>query len=141
MSAGSTFQGNCSASGKTRRRTAASSSINRLTRLRGTFMPLALSEDAFGDTKNAAFLAGLSAYAYLPQDSGGPAIASELGLTAKLISVNNTQAYVAYNDDHLVVAFRGSEKPTSIDGLKDWLLTNAANMLIQPEGPLANEFV
>jgi predicted lipase len=54
--------------------------------------------------------------------------------------VDNTQAYVASNDEHLVVAFRGSEGPTSLDGLKDWFLTNALNFLIEPTGPLSTEF-
>jgi hypothetical protein len=41
----------------------------------------------------------------------------------------------------LIVAFRGSEGPTGIDGLKDWLLTNALNLLIQPEGKLSTDFL
>jgi triacylglycerol lipase len=99
-----------------------------------------LTEDSFGDPKNAQFLADACDFAYLPQDQGGPKY-QELGLTAKLISVDNTQAYVGYDADHLVVAFRGSEAPTAVDGLKDWFLTNADNLLIQPTGPLAEEFV
>ena len=62
-------------------------------------------------------------------------------MEAKFVSVDNTQAYVATNDKHLVVAFRGSEGPTGIDGLKDWLLTNALNLLIQPEGKLSTDFL
>lgn len=100
-----------------------------------------LTEDAYGDPQNAHFLANASDYAYLPQDQGAPMYQSELGLTAKLISVGNTQAYVGSDDDHLVVAFRGSEAPVALDGLKDWFLTNAMNLLIQPEGPLSTEFL
>jgi hypothetical protein len=100
-----------------------------------------LTEDAFGDPKNAQFLANACDYAYLSEAQNGPAVyQSELGLTAKLISVDNTQAYVGYDADNLVVAFRGSEAPTTLDGLKDWFLTNANNLLIQPTGPLAAEF-
>ncbi|MEO2091014.1 MAG: lipase family protein, partial [Gemmataceae bacterium] len=52
-----------------------------------------------------------------------------------------TQAYVGHDDNNLVVAFRGSEAPVTVDGLKDWFLTNADNLLIQPTGPLATEVV
>jgi predicted lipase len=55
--------------------------------------------------------------------------------------VGNTQAYLATNDEHIVVAFRGTESPTSIDGLKDWLLNDALNLLILPEGDLGTDFV
>jgi triacylglycerol lipase len=104
-------------------------------------MALELVEDAFGDVKNAAFLAAAAQFAYYDQDRGAEAFKNELGLDAKLISVGNTQAYVAHNDNHLVVAFRGSQDPTSIDGLKDWFMTNALNLLIQPEGDLSTEFL
>ena len=100
-----------------------------------------LTEDAFGNAQNAQYLANACDYAYLSEAQNGPSMyQSELGLTAKLISVDNTQAYVGYDDDNLVVAFRGSEAPTTLDGLKDWFLTNADNLLIQPTGPLATEF-
>jgi triacylglycerol lipase len=100
-----------------------------------------LTEDAFGDPGNARFLAVACDLAYLPEPQGAPQFQSELGLTAKLVSVDNTQAYVGTDDTNLVVAFRGSEAPVTVDGLKDWLLTNADNLLIQPQGPLATEFV
>lgn len=104
-------------------------------------MPYALHEDAFGDPGNAATLAAACQIAYLPGEQGETAFRDELGMTARFFSVDNTQAYLATNDDHIVVAFRGSQGPTSLDGLKDWLLTNAANLLIVPEGPLSTEFV
>ena len=44
------------------------------------------------------------------------------------------------NDQAIVVAFRGSEAPTTLDGLKDWLLTNANNYLILPEGRSGTDF-
>ena len=100
-----------------------------------------LIEDAYNDAKNAHYLADASDFAYLPEADGAPKYLSELGLNAKLISVGNTQAYVGNDDDNLVVAFRGSEGPNTLDGLKDWFITNAMNLLIQPEGPLAEEFV
>jgi triacylglycerol lipase len=104
-------------------------------------MPLQLVKDAMGDPQNARFLAEACDLAYLPEVDGAPRFLSELGLTAKLVSVGNTQAYVGTDDDNLVVAFRGSEGPNTLDGLKDWFVTNAMNLLIQPEGPLAEEFV
>jgi hypothetical protein len=54
--------------------------------------------------------------------------------------VGNTQVYVARNDKALVVAFRGSQAPNTLDGLKDWLLTNANNYLILPEGQIGTDF-
>src|SRR5262249_26146986 len=39
------------------------------------------------------------------------------------------------------VAFRGTESPTSIEGLKDWLLSDALNLLILPEGRLGTDLV
>src|SRR5262249_54049453 len=99
-------------------------------------MPLQLIEDAKNDPRNAQFLALASDLAYLPEAEGAAAFRTQLGLEARLISVGNTQVYVATNDEHIVTAFRGTEAPTCIDGLKDWLLTDAANMLIQPQGDL-----
>ena len=61
-------------------------------------------------------------------------------MDARLISVDNTQVYIAENDESIVVAFRGSEAPTTLDGLKDWLLTNANNYLILPEGRAGTDF-
>jgi len=40
----------------------------------------------------------------------------------------------------LVVAFRGSQAPNTLDGLKDWLLTNANDYLILPEGQIGTDF-
>jgi triacylglycerol lipase len=100
-----------------------------------------LTEDAYGDNGNALYLADACDLAYLPFDQGGPRYQAELGLATKLISVDNTQAYVGHDADNLVVAFRGSEAPITLDGLKDWFLTNASNLLIQPEGPLSTEFL
>ncbi len=99
-----------------------------------------LTEDAVGDAGNALFLATACDLAYHPAEVGVPAFQQELGLDAALVSVGNTQAYLCHSPDHIVLAFRGSESPTSIDGLKDWLLTNAANLLIAPQGDLAAEF-
>ncbi len=100
-----------------------------------------LIEDAAGSPPNARFLAKASELAYLPADKGAAAFAAELGLNARLISVDNTQAYVAQNDDHIVVAFRGTESPTSLEGLKDWLLTDAVNLLIIPQGRLGTDLI
>jgi hypothetical protein len=104
-------------------------------------MPLELFEDEYGDVRNAKALAAASQLAYLPAEAGAEAFRSEFGMAAQLVSVDNTQAYLATNDNHVVVAFRGSQDPTSLDGLKDWLLTNAMNLLIVPQGKLATEFL
>ena len=104
-------------------------------------MTLELIEDAKGDRQNAQFMALASDLAYLPEAEGADAFRSQLGLEARLFSVGNTQAYVATSDGHIVVAFRGTESPTSIDGLKDWLLSDALNLLILPEGDLGTDYV
>jgi hypothetical protein len=100
-----------------------------------------LVEDARGDPRNAQALALASDLAYLGQAEGAEAFRSQLGMEARLLSVGNTQAFVATSADHIVVAFRGTESPTSIEGLKDWLLTDAVNLLILPEGDLGTDFV
>src|SRR6516162_4292527 len=102
-------------------------------------MPLELIEDAKGDPRNAAVLSLASDLAYLPVEEGAEAFHTQLGMEARLISVGNTQVYVASNDEHIVAAFRGTESPTTIDGLKDWLLADAGNLLIVPEGRRGTE--
>ncbi|MGQ0637180.1 MAG: lipase family protein [Planctomycetaceae bacterium] len=102
-------------------------------------MPLSLIEDAYGDPRNVEALALASDLAYLPEDDARARFQTELGLSAQLICVDNTQAYVAQNQAHIVVAFRGTEAPTSIEGLKDWLLTDAFNLLVVPEGRLGTD--
>jgi len=86
-----------------------------------------LREDSPGDAASAAFLCEASALAYLPEAEGTRAFAETLGLDARLFSADNTQAWLGTNDEHIVVAFRGTESPTGLDGLKDILLTDAAN--------------
>ncbi|QDU20050.1 lipase family protein [Urbifossiella limnaea] len=103
-------------------------------------MPLSLVEEPADDPRNAAALCAACDLAYLPADQGAAAFRDQLGLEATLVCVDNTQVYLAQNAEHVVVAFRGSENPASLDGLKDWLLTNALNLLVQPQGPLATEF-
>jgi triacylglycerol lipase len=100
-----------------------------------------LNEDAAGSAENARLLAAACQFAYFPADQGAASFQAELGMAAELVSVDNTQAYVATDDANILIAFRGSEGPTSIDGLKDWFLTNALNLLIVPEGALSTEFV
>jgi hypothetical protein len=104
-------------------------------------MALALIEDALGDPRNAQALAVASELAYLPQAEGGPAYRDKLGLDARLFSVDHTQAYLAQNDDHVVIAFRGTESPATLDGLKDWLLSDAVNLLTLPAGRMGTDFV
>ena len=103
-------------------------------------MSMSLDPSATGNARNALYLARACELAYLPEASGVERFRSELGLESRLISVDNTQVYVAENDQAIVVAFRGSEAPNTLDGLKDWLLTNANNYLILPEGQSGTEF-
>lgn len=102
-------------------------------------MTLVLVEDAVGDPRNAAAMCTACQLAYLPATDGAEGFQEKLGMQARLLSVDNTQVYLAENDEHIVIAFRGTEAPTSIDGLKDWLLTDAMNLLIVPEGRLGHD--
>lgn len=103
-------------------------------------MTYELVEDGGADSRNARYLAKAADLAYLPADQGTAEYASQLGLKARLISVDNTQAYLGANDDHIVLAFRGTESPDTLEGLKDWLLTDAVNLLIVPSGRLGTDF-
>jgi hypothetical protein len=89
---------------------------------------------------NAAFLAAASSFAYWDEDKGREDFKSDLDLDAHLISRNNTQVFVAQNDAAIVAAFRGTESPTTLDGLKDCLLTDANDLLILPEGRIGTDF-
>lgn len=105
-------------------------------------MALALNPQAPGRSdQNALFLATACDLAYLPQDLAQAEFAAQLGLSAKLFSVDNTQCYLCENETVTVLAFRGSEIPNSIDGFKDWLLTNAKNFLVLPSGKIGTDFV
>ena len=103
-------------------------------------MAMALDETTPGSPQNALFLAQACSLAYYDEPEAAKGFREQLGLEARLISVGNTQVYVAQNDKAIVVAFRGSQAPTSLDGLKDWLLTNANNYLIIPEGRIGTDF-
>ena len=103
-------------------------------------MSTTLDDSAAGDPRNALILARACELAYYNEPEGPTRFRSELGLEARLISGENTQVYVGENDRSIVVAFRGSEAPTTLDGLKDWLLTNANNYLILPEGRSGTDF-
>lgn len=106
-------------------------------------MTLSLINDAkVGSPRaeNAIFLAKAAELAYLSADTGPAGFKQELSLSATFFSADNTQVYLCHNDDHIVVVFRGSQSPTSIDGLKDWLLTNAVNLLVLPEGRIGTDF-
>jgi triacylglycerol lipase len=103
-------------------------------------MSTSLDSARTGDARNALILARACELAYYGEPEGPNRFRSELGLDAKLISVDNTQVYVAQNDQAIVLAFRGSEAPNTLDGFKDWLLTNANNYLILPEGRAGTDF-
>jgi hypothetical protein len=104
-------------------------------------MALELREDSFGDPQNALFLAVASNLAYEPPGVGEPAFREQLGLEASFYTAGNTQAYVGTNAEHIVVAFRGTESPATLDGLKDVLLNDARNLLIVPSGRLGTDFI
>jgi hypothetical protein len=104
-------------------------------------MTLQLFEDARGDIRNAQVLALASDLAYADEAAGVEGFRSQLGLEAQFHSVGNTQTYVATNDEHIVMAFRGTQSPTTVDGLKDCLLTDACDLLVVPEGDLGTDFV
>jgi hypothetical protein len=89
---------------------------------------------------NAAYFAAASSFAYDDEEKGREEFKSNLDLDAHLISVNNTQVFVAQNDAAIVAAFRGTESPTTLDGLKDCLLTDANDMLILPGGRIGTDF-
>lgn len=88
----------------------------------------------------AMFLGRACELAYLPAVEGAAAFREQLGLQAELVSVQNTQVYVGQDDSNIVLAFRGSESLATLDGFRDWLLTNARNFLILPEGQLGTDF-
>jgi triacylglycerol lipase len=100
---------------------------------------LRLDEAASGDLDNARFLCEAAALAYLPAAAGEAKFKAVLGLDATLFSVGNTQAWLATNEANVVVAFRGTESPATLDGLKDILLTDAMNLLVVPEGRLGHD--
>ena len=103
-------------------------------------MSTTLNDSSAGDARNALILARVCELAYYNEPEGPARFRSELGMNARLISVDNTQVYIAEADESIVVAFRGSEAPTTLDGFKDWLLTNANNYLILPEGRAGTDF-
>jgi pimeloyl-ACP methyl ester carboxylesterase len=98
-----------------------------------------LREEPLGNRDSACFLCEASALAYLAEAGGMPAFRSLLGLEARLFSVDNTQAWLGVDEANVVVAFRGTESPTTLDGLKDVLLTDAMNLLVVPEGRLGHD--
>jgi triacylglycerol lipase len=106
----------------------------------GPLASLVMEEGVGPNLNNALYLAEASNLAYMNESTGREAFKNELGLDARLFSVGNTQAYLGVNDDHIVIVFRGTESPTSIEGLKDWLLTDANNFLILPEGRIGTDF-
>lgn len=94
-----------------------------------------------GHTRShAKYMATACQLAYLDADQGGEQFREQLCLDATLVSVDNTQAYVGENEASILIAFRGSQSPTSLDGVKDWLLTNARNFLVIPEGRIGTDF-
>jgi triacylglycerol lipase len=98
-----------------------------------------LCEEPLGNLDSARFLCEASALAYLPEAVGRQEFREKLGLTTRLFSVDNTQGWLATDDANVVVAFRGTESATTLDGLKDILLTDALNLLVVPEGRLGHD--
>ncbi|MBL8892690.1 MAG: lipase family protein [Planctomycetaceae bacterium] len=100
-----------------------------------------LDQSATHDSNQARYLGRACELAYLPAEVGHLEFKKQLGLEAQLISVKNTQVYIGRSEQSIVLAFRGSESFATIDGFRDWLLTNARNFLILPEGQLGTDFV
>ncbi len=98
-----------------------------------------LREEPVGSLDSARFLCEASALAYLPESAGQKAFREKLGLEARLFSVDNTQSWLGVDEANVVVAFRGTESATTLDGLKDILLTDAMNLLVVPEGRLGHD--
>ena len=96
--------------------------------------------DVAGSPRNALFLAEACNLAYIDEPEAASGFRRQLGMEARVISSGNTRVYVCQNDKAVVVAFRGSEVETSLEELKDWLLTNANNYLIVPEGQSGTDF-
>ena len=61
-------------------------------------MSTTLNASLAGDVRNALILARACDLAYYGEPEGPARFKSELGLDAQLISVDNTQVYVAEND-------------------------------------------
>jgi triacylglycerol lipase len=92
------------------------------------------------NASHAAFLGRACELAYLSDQEGTTEYLKQLDLHASLISSNNTQVYLGGNEEAIVLAFRGSESLFTLDGFKDWLLTNARNFLVLPEGRIGTDF-
>ena len=90
-------------------------------------MAMALDETTPGSPQNALFLAQACSLAYCDEPEAAKGFKKLLGLDARLISAGNTQVYVAQNDKAIVVAFRGSQAPTS----PGWLQGLAADQCEQ----------
>lgn len=104
-------------------------------------MPLPFDPKSTACSKaNATYFATACDLAYFPEAEGKPKFKDQLGLDARLLSADNTQCYVGTTPQTIVCAFRGSESPTNLDGFKDWLLTNAKNFLVLPEGRAGTDF-
>lgn len=103
-------------------------------------MALVLDESTPGSPQNALLLAQACSLAYLDESAAAAKFRDQLGLEVGLLSVDNTQVYVGQNDKAILIAFRGSQAPTTLDGLQDWLLTNANDYLIIPEGRIGTDF-
>ncbi|MDG3002265.1 lipase family protein [Paludisphaera mucosa] len=104
-------------------------------------MSTKLDVSRHGDPRNALLLAEACSLAYFDEPQAAKGFREALGLDARLVAAENTQVYLAQSPEVVLVAFRGSECPTTLDGFKDWLLTNANNYLILPEGRIGTDFV
>ena len=103
-------------------------------------MSMSLDPSAGGNTRNALFLARACELAYLAEAEGTPRFRSELGLEAQADQRGQHAGLCRRersSDGCRVSRFGG---PDTLDGLKDWLLTNANNYLILPEGQSGTEF-
>jgi hypothetical protein len=86
------------------------------------------------DYGNAHYLALASALTYETDDVElRKQYAGQLSLTAQpFVAAEHLSVVLGINDRDLVLAFRGTESPLTVDGRKDWLLTNARQRLVEP---------
>ncbi len=87
---------------------------------------------------NAHYLAVASLLTY-GQDPGP--FQDQLKLEGRLWQTGHIQAFAGASETDIVLTFRGTESPLTVDGRKDWLLTNARQQLIlPPEGEVGADF-
>ena len=99
-----------------------------------------LIEDGFGDLRNAAALCLASELAYDPEAEAKVKFSGRVGVGGP--SVQRGQYPGLRRRERRTYRhrfFAGTEAPTSLEGVKDWLLTDAVDLLMVPEGRLGTD--